>query len=133
MAGGTPGPRGKAELLAILARIPRGRVATHGLIARELGITRPHIVHLMASLDDSERETVPWHRVVADGGAIGRHQHRDEQIARLRAEGMSVAPAGIVDEMATRRLTDLTSPAAPIDTAPAGAPMRRSRGMKDRP
>lgn len=133
MTGGTTSTKLQTELLAIIGRIPRGRVATHRLIAADLKVTIPQVVHMLAALDDGERRQLPWHRVVAEGGAIGRHKWRDAQIAALRAEGVPVSPAGIVDELASRRLTSLEAPASPIEPSIPEVPRGRSRGMKDRP
>ena len=69
-----------------------------------------HIATILANLDDDERDRVPWYRVVADGGAIGRHRHRDEQIARLRADGLPVSAAGIVGGMEAAMLANLPKP-----------------------
>ncbi len=69
-----------------------------------------HIATILANLDDEERDRVPWHRVVADGGAIGRHRHRDDQIARLRADGLPVSAAGIVGGMEAAMVANLPKP-----------------------
>ncbi len=133
MTGGTSSSAQRAALLALLEKIPAGRLATHGQIAAELRMMRPHVAALLQDLNDDERTSVPWHRVVADGGAIGRHKHRDAQMARLRAEGIAVAPAGIVDELSRRRIADFSAPGAAIERGPATAAPSRSRGMKGRP
>lgn len=80
-----------------------------------------HIATILANLDDEERDRVPWHRVVADGGAIGRHRHRDDQIARLRADGLPVSAAGIVGGMEAAMMTNLPKPrpGAPARTTSA--------------
>jgi len=131
MTGGTT--RAATELRAIIGRIPRGRVATHRLVAAALKVTIPQLIRMIAELDEAERKVLPWHRVVAEGGAVGRHDWREIQIAALRAEGIPVAPAGIVDELASRRLVSLDAPAPPIEPASPGVPKGRARGMKDRP
>lgn len=127
----------KSSIVALVSRIPAGYVATHGDIGRHLALFPRHVVTVLAALDETESRTIPWWRVVADGGAIGRHPRRDEQMARLREDGVPLSGAGIVQELAERRVTNLSAPpAAPFerraDPAGAAAPSR-SRGMKSHP
>jgi methylated-DNA-protein-cysteine methyltransferase-like protein len=123
-----------ARLAAALAKVPAGRVVTIDVLARHLAINRPETLGLVAAQRELAAGALPWHRVVAEGGAIGRHRHRDRHMARLRAEGVPVSPAGIVDGLADRAVKDLSQP-APGQHAPAtpSAPPGRSRGMKSHP
>jgi methylated-DNA-protein-cysteine methyltransferase related protein len=83
----------KPKVLAVVADIPEGRVATYGAIGRHLGATARHVAFVLATFTEEESESLPWFRVVAANGvvsstklgAVGRRQ-----IARLRAEGVSV-------------------------------------------
>ncbi len=122
-----------ADLAEALARVPRGRVVPIHVLARHLGLNRPVAARLVASLVEPGQPALAWHRVVAEGGALGRHRLSAEQRRRLQAEGVPVSPAGMVDEFGARAVTDLTLAATPI--APVTAPQTRgrSRGMKDRP
>jgi alkylated DNA nucleotide flippase Atl1 len=124
----------RRRLLAAIARIPFGRVAGIGTVAVTASLDRRWVGSLLLQLTPEERAAYPWHRVVQDGGAVGRHPWRDEQVARLRAEGVPVAPVGIVQELAERRVLDLESP-PPALPPPAnqGAGRSRARGMKGRP
>lgn len=126
-------PRSTARVIAALANVPAGRVVTLDVLARHLGGNRPGLVGLVATLRDDPSPDVPWHRIVAEGGAIGRHRWRDIQIARLREEGVSVSPAGIVEGLAERRVPDLSKPAAPPPPPAAPGTPSRSRGMKSHP
>ncbi len=80
-------------ILAVVARIPRGRVTTYGAVAERAGLTRRArlVGRVLAQLPTGSR--VPWHRVVAAGGRIafppGTRAAR-EQAARLRREGVAV-------------------------------------------
>jgi methylated-DNA-protein-cysteine methyltransferase-like protein len=135
MAGSTAYARIKADVLAIVTKIPEGRLTTYGAIGRHLDVYPRHVAYVLTTLDDLDRTRVPWWRVVADGGAIGRHQRRDDHIARLKAEGIPVAPAGIAQELAERAIIDLANPPSGITKRPdtdAGKPSR-SRGMKSHP
>lgn len=91
----------KPRVLAVLAAIPEGRVTTYGTIGRHLGITARQVASVLATLTDEESAEYPWFRVVAANGvvsstklgAVGRRQ-----IARLRAEGISVTARNKVEE-----------------------------------
>jgi methylated-DNA-protein-cysteine methyltransferase-like protein len=79
-------------IYAVIARIPRGRVATYGQIARLAGLPgRARLVGFaMAALPDGTR--VPWHRVV---NASGRCSPRGDGgpghiVQRLRLERENV-------------------------------------------
>jgi alkylated DNA nucleotide flippase Atl1 len=125
----------KRELPALLARVPAGRLVTHGILGHHFGVDPRHIVNLVQGLDDAERAELPWWRIVADGGAIGRHARRDEQISLLKAEGVPVAPAGIAQELPSRLVHDLkAAPAKPASATVVASPApSRSRGMKSHP
>lgn len=122
-----------ADLIRALERVPPGRVVPIHVLARELGLNRPVALRLVASLAAQGQPEAAWHRVVAEGGAIGRHGRRAEQMGRLRAEGVPVSPAGMIEDFRSRAVTDLRQGAVPI--APVGEPEQRgrSRGMKQRP
>jgi methylated-DNA-protein-cysteine methyltransferase related protein len=123
----------KAELLELLQRIPLGRVTSPESLGDELGVPPSLVATLLAQLSEDERDLVPWYRVVAKGGAIGRGPHRDQQFARLVREGVMVSPAGIVQDLARHMVFafDDASLQKGADEAPrAGG---RSRGMKQRP
>ena len=82
-------------MLSVVRRIPAGRVATYGDIARAAGRpTAPRAVgNIMRNCNDS---SVPCHRVIAAGGKIGGFG-RDVYLKRalLLAEG-TVVSAGRV-------------------------------------
>jgi alkylated DNA nucleotide flippase Atl1 len=70
------------EVLALVERIPRGRVMSYGAIAEWLGHGGPRQVgSVMARYGGS----VPWHRVVAANGRVVPG-HEVEALRRLRAE-----------------------------------------------
>jgi alkylated DNA nucleotide flippase Atl1 len=119
-----------SRLERLLDAVPPGRVVTHRVVASALETTGPHVSQLVAAVA-AQDTPLPWWRIVADGGAIGRLAHRDAQIAKLTAEGVLVSPAGIVQGLAKH--------IAGTDTPPAGAPAQagtgpsRARGMKAKP
>lgn len=127
----------KAKLLAALCKVPLGRVVTYETLAASL-VCVPRLVEtVLGRLSEDERETVPWHRAVAKGGAIGWGPLRDAKFQRLIREGVAVSPAGIVQDVARAAMTDLTgAPGLQKESrqnADPQAPLSRSRGMKDRP
>lgn len=126
---------GHGELLDLLRKIPPGRVASVDRIAAELGRPAAVVRTMLAQLSDDEREVVPWHRVVAKGGAIGRGPYRDEQFARLVREGVMVSPAAIVQDLARQMISDFEEASLPKNAKPTESPGQggRSRGMKERP
>ena len=80
----------------VVARIPRGRVATYGQVARLAGLPgRARLVgYALAAVPDGSR--LPWHRVVnargqisprADGGPWDRIQRLRLERERVRFDG----------------------------------------------
>lgn len=127
----------KADLLTLVRTVPTGRVTTFDVLAERLGEPPTLVQARWARLTEDERDLVPWHRVVAKGGAIGRGPHRDQQFARLVREGVQVLPAGIVHDMPRFLVTfDALPPERQkqTETPPeTSRPLSRSRGMKSRP
>ena len=122
----------KSDLLKLLRTIPLGRVASPECLAGELGVSAPLVITMLAQLNEDERELVPWHRVVAKSGAIGRGPHRDQQFARLVREGVMVSPAGIVQDR--HMISSFDDKLLTMDVPTNGLkPGGRSRGMKERP
>jgi O-6-methylguanine DNA methyltransferase len=79
-----------ARVLAIVKRIPPGRVSTYGDVAAMAGRPRAHraVGNIMRECRD---KAVPCQRVVAAGGAIGGYGGNVElKKSLLRAEGLTV-------------------------------------------
>jgi O-6-methylguanine DNA methyltransferase len=82
-----------ARVLSVVRRIPVGRVATYGDVARLAG--RPRAARAVGNvMRHCNRPDVPCHRVVAAGGRLGGYGG-EEGIKRalLRAEGVVVRGA----------------------------------------
>ena len=75
------------RIYAVVSRVPRGRVATYGQVARLAGLAgQARIVgYALAALPQGSR--LPWHRVVnAQGGISRRADGPFCQIQRARLE-----------------------------------------------
>jgi O-6-methylguanine DNA methyltransferase len=80
-----------ARVLAVVRRIPPGRVATYGDVARLAG--RPRAARAVGNvMRTCQRGDVPCHRVIAAGGRLGGYGG-SEVLKRglLVAEGLSVS------------------------------------------
>ena len=125
-----------AEVLRLTATLPAGRLTTFGALGNQLKASPRHIATLLAAIAEDAETDIPWHRVVADGGAVGRHERRGEQIRRLQAEGIAVSTGGFVQDFVRVAVLDLSGPmpsASPSPQPGAATLLGRSRGMKDRP
>lgn len=68
---------GYDHIYAVVKRIPRGRVATYGQVAKLAGIGgKPRLVGYALSIL-SEEKRIPWHRVVNAQGEISRRWEMD--------------------------------------------------------
>jgi O-6-methylguanine DNA methyltransferase len=79
-----------ARVLAVVRRIPPGRVATYGDVAAMAG--RPRASRAVGNIMRGCRDqSVPCQRVVAAGGAIGGYAGNVQlKKALLKAEGLTV-------------------------------------------
>lgn len=88
------------KVIQIIKKIPKGRVATYGQIAKLAGNAggARGVVWILHSSSDAH--ALPWHRVVNAQGLIAipsdRKNHR-EQKRRLQAEGVSFTDTSHVD------------------------------------
>lgn len=82
---------GHEAIYRVVRRIPRGRVATYGQVARLAGLPRQarRVGYALAALEG--RDDVPWHRVVNAQGRVsprssGDSAHRQREL--LEQEGV---------------------------------------------
>ncbi|HET6280452.1 MAG TPA: MGMT family protein [Polyangia bacterium] len=82
------------RIYAVVARIPRGRVATYGQIAGLAGLPRHARLVGYALNNLPENSHVPWHRVVNAQGRISARSnalgHEDLQAHLLTREGVEL-------------------------------------------
>lgn len=83
-------------IFAVARRIPKGKVASYGLVARLAGY--PGAARQVGMVLRNGHG-LPWWRIVgADGRVlIGTPEWRIEQVQRLRAEGVEVDDEGRLD------------------------------------
>lgn len=85
-------------IIAVIRLIPPGYVSSYGAIAHQAGYPNGarQVVRTLHAL--SEKENLPWHRVVNKRGQIALEgAGAYEQIARLEAEGVSVGRDNVVN------------------------------------
>jgi alkylated DNA nucleotide flippase Atl1 len=70
----------------IIAAIPVGSVLSYGEVAARAGVPSARLVGRLLAEDGQD---LPWHRVLRADGTCAPHL-ADEQLARLRAEGLTV-------------------------------------------
>lgn len=77
-------------MLSVVRRIPVGRVATYGTVARLAG--QPRAARAVGNIMRAARQPgLPYHRVIGAGGALGGYGGQVAlKRALLQAEGLSV-------------------------------------------
>jgi methylated-DNA-protein-cysteine methyltransferase-like protein len=93
------------QVVALVRRIPRGRIVSYGQIARALG--RPRAARIVGGVMSSlgpEHLDVPWHRVLNRLGGISPRsdpfcdrEPTVEQAERLLEEGLEPDGEGLYD------------------------------------
>lgn len=114
------------RVLAIVRRIPAGRVATYGDVALAAG--RPRAWRAVGNImRDCAAQDVPCHRVIASGGALGGYGGNLElKRGLLRAEGMTVSATRVRD-FAARRWQ--AAPPRGLRQPPAAARRRKKASL----
>ena len=83
------------KVLTVVSRIPVGRVATYGDVARLAG--RPGAARAVGNiLRQADRPGLPYHRVIAAGGRLGGYSSLALKRSLLAVEGLTVAPGRVV-------------------------------------
>jgi O-6-methylguanine DNA methyltransferase len=80
----------------VVSRVPRGRVTTYGDVAAMAG--RPGAARAVGNImARADRPGLPYHRVIAAGGALGGYSDLALKRSLLAAEGVPVGPRRIRD------------------------------------
>lgn len=83
------------KVLTLVSRIPPGRVATYGDIARMAG--KPRAARAVGNImRTADRPGLPYHRVIAAGGRLGGYSSPSLKRSLLSAEGLTVSPGRVV-------------------------------------
>ncbi len=88
-----------SKIYLIVGKIPRGKIATYGQIARLAGLPNGarQVGYALHNLDDNS--DVPWHRVVSHRGRISlpaASPSSSMQRALLETEGVEFNPDGTI-------------------------------------
>lgn len=86
-----------ARIYAVVRRIPRGRVASYGQVARLAGLPgrARQVGYAMHALPQGT--PIPWHRVVNARGAVSRRRVPGAELTQrmlLEREGLRFGPGG---------------------------------------
>ena len=96
----SPAPSLHRRIHSVVSRIPRGRVATYGQVARLAGIPGQARLVGYALSALPEGSAIPWHRVVNAKGAISVRTsgsgHDELQRVILQREGVRLNPLGVI-------------------------------------
>jgi methylated-DNA-protein-cysteine methyltransferase-like protein len=88
-----------ARIITLIKAIPCGKVSSYRDIARAADLPNGarQVVRALHSL--SQKENLPWHRVIRADGKIGfpAGNGLEEQIILLRNEGIAVSDSGKID------------------------------------
>jgi len=118
----SPAERSRRLILAAVRAIPRGQVAGYGEVARRAGL--PGRARLVARvLSAGDEPGLPWHRVLRSDGRVAFPEGStgyDEQVQRLRAEGVRVETGRVRGQRAAATLDEML-------WAPPQTPAKRVR------
>ncbi len=82
----------------VVSRIPKGKTLSYGEVARRAGFPGAARAVGTAMRKNQDTSRVPCHRVVRSDGFVGEYGYggSKKKIARLKAEGVRISPAGRV-------------------------------------
>src|SRR5215213_4969024 len=83
------------KVLTIVSRVPAGRVITYGDVAKLAG--KPRAARAVGNImRTADRPGLPYHRVIAAGGALGGYTNLALKRSLLAAEGLTVTTSRVV-------------------------------------
>lgn len=101
----------KSDVYAIARVIPPGQLTTFAAIGDFLDVVPRQVAYLLALRNDEEREATSWHRIVGDGGVLGRTKYDafgQSQASLLEADGLDVGQTGHVIDFERHFFTPTT-------------------------
>lgn len=93
------GTRIRAEVIRLVALVPKGKFTTYGSLATHMNVVPLHVASVLSNLTEEESATLPWHRITATDGRISPRMppaSARKQRARLREEGMRTDKEGFI-------------------------------------
>lgn len=114
----SPPAQRRLQILQAVRALAEGEVAGYGEVARRAGL--PGNARLVAKvLSAGDEPGLPWHRVLRSDGRVAfpaGSQGFDEQVQRLRAEGVQVESGRVRGQRAAPTLDELlwAPPEVPI-------------------
>jgi O-6-methylguanine DNA methyltransferase len=122
--GRSDGRTFERRVLAVVRRIPVGRVTTYGTVAVLAG--RPRAARAVGNIMQAARAPgLPYHRVIAAGGRLGGYSDPSLKRALLGAEGLRVARTRVLDFDTAFWPSRPPSPVQDRSLRSAGGPRRR--------
>lgn len=87
------------QTIAVIRRIPKGKVASYGQVAVLAGNPRAARQVVRTLHASSKKENLPWHRVINSQGKISLRSGGGYELQRtmLEAEGVEFSASGRVD------------------------------------
>lgn len=86
-------------IYALIREVPKGEVASYGMIASLLSGVGPRQV---ARAMRTAPKDLPWHRIITSSGAPADHSGAERQRALLKKEGVAFRKSGKVEWAAHR-------------------------------
>ncbi len=83
-----------APIYALIRDVPKGSVASYGMIASLLAGVGPRQVARALRMAP---KGLPWFRIITSSGAMADHSGAEEQRRRLKKEGVAFKKNGAVD------------------------------------
>ena len=134
MAGSPFYARIKADVLAIVASIPEGKVCTFSSIGEHLDVVPRHVAYILSTLEPMEKVMFPWHRVVGNEGDLGKlktSETGESQAELLTFEGIFVIGNSIEAVFDKRFIPCVQLKSGVIkQTRPADAPIAKIKKLK---
>ena len=85
--------------IAVLKKVPNGKVVTYGLVAAMAGNPRGARQVVRTLNAASEKERLPWYRVITSPGKISLMPGLGNELQKslLEKEGVTLGPGGQID------------------------------------
>lgn len=91
----------RAEVIRLVALIPKGKFTTYGSIAVHMNVVPRHVASVLSQLTPEESAALPWHRVVGAEARISPNMDADlalDQRRQLEAEGLQLDAKGFIQD-----------------------------------